>query len=64
MGARTPAPPELWPDIEIPLLAELEPDVRELQKLVPELDLSLWPSFASLAGAPTSAKPAESPIRA
>jgi hypothetical protein len=41
--------PELWPDVEIPLLAELEPDVLELRKLVPDLDLSLWPSFAHLA---------------
>ena len=40
---------ELWPDIEIPLLAELERDVAELKTLVPELDLSLWPSFAHLA---------------
>ena len=46
------SPPKLWPDIEIPLLAELESDVRELSKLVPDLDLSLWPSFAHLATAP------------
>ena len=45
------SPPQLWPDIEIPLLAELEPDVLELSKLVPDLDLSLWPSFAHLARA-------------
>ena len=42
-------PPQLWPDVEVPLLAELEPDVLELSKLVPDLDLSLWPSFAHLA---------------
>ena len=41
--------PELWPDVEIPLLAELEPDVLELSGLVPDLDLSLWPKFAHLA---------------
>jgi hypothetical protein len=41
--------PELWPDIEVPLLAELEPDVRALKELVPDLDLSLWPTFAHLA---------------
>ena len=34
-----------------PLLEELEPDVRELGKLVPDLDLSLWPSFTHLATA-------------
>ena len=43
------SPPQLWPDIEIPLLTELERDVLELKKLVPDLDLSLWPSFAQLA---------------
>ena len=47
-GMLPPEPPELWPDIEIPLLAELEPDVLELRQLVPDLDLSLWPSFAHL----------------
>jgi hypothetical protein len=52
-----PARPELWPDIEIPLVAELERDVRELKALVPELDLSLWPSFAHLeASAPEAVR--------
>ena len=46
------SPPKLWPDLEIPMLAELESDVRELSKLVPDLDLSLWPSFTYLATAP------------
>jgi hypothetical protein len=46
-------PPKLWPDIETPLLAELETDVRELAKLVPDLDLSLWPSFAHLGSPET-----------
>ena len=31
-GCCPKSPPELWPDIEIPLLAELEPDVRELKQ--------------------------------
>ena len=48
LTSRQPEYPELWPDIEVPLLAELEPDVRALRELVPELDLSLWPSFAHL----------------
>ncbi|HEU4658196.1 MAG TPA: sulfotransferase domain-containing protein [Capillimicrobium sp.] len=37
---------ELWPDIVASLREELEPEVRELQELVPELDLSLWRNFA------------------
>lgn len=50
-GAPEPARADLWPELEIPLLKELEPDVRELHTLVPDIDLSLWPSFAHLAGA-------------
>jgi hypothetical protein len=55
---------ELWPDIEAPLLGELEPDVRALRELVPDLDLSLWPSFAHLAGAQTPPNTEKSPIKA
>jgi hypothetical protein len=40
----------------VPLLVELEPDVRALTELVPDLDVSLWPSFAHLAGAQTPAQ--------
>jgi hypothetical protein len=40
--------PDLWPDLELSLLVDLEPDVRELKSMVPELDLALWPSFAQL----------------
>lgn len=36
----------LWPDIEASLRDELEPEVRELERLVPGLDLGLWPNFA------------------
>jgi hypothetical protein len=50
-GAPEPAGVELWPDLEVPLLKELEADVRELRALVPDLDLSLWPPFAHLASA-------------
>jgi hypothetical protein len=39
----------LWPDLEVPLVKELEADVAELSALVPDLDLSLWPHFAHLA---------------
>ncbi len=42
---------ELWPDLEIPLLKELEADVLELRVLVPDLDLALWPQFSHLASA-------------
>ncbi len=42
---------ELWPDLEIPMLKELEADVRELRELVPELDLTLWPEFANVNSA-------------
>jgi hypothetical protein len=38
----------LWPDLEQALLVALEPEVRELKRLVPELDLGLWPRFAHL----------------
>ena len=41
--------PELWPELATPLLKHLEPDVRDLLELVPELDISLWPDFAHLA---------------
>jgi hypothetical protein len=42
---------ELWPDLETPLLKELEEDVRELRELVADLDLALWPQFADVARA-------------
>lgn len=42
---------DLWPDLEIPMLKELESDVLELRTTVPELDLALWPQFAHLARA-------------
>ena len=50
-ASRTPGAPtrpdvDLWPDLEVPMLNELEADVRELRDLVPELDVSLWPQFA------------------
>jgi hypothetical protein len=42
-GERAPAP--LWPDIEASLRTALEPDVAALQRLVPDLDIGLWPNF-------------------
>lgn len=39
----------LWPDMVSLLQQILGPDVERLCELVPELDLSLWPSFAHLA---------------
>ena len=41
----------LWPDLQQDLRDTLEPDVRELRAMVPDLDLSLWPNFAHLAAA-------------
>lgn len=52
-GDAAPAEPterqrvELWPDIVASLREELEPEVRELRALVPELDVRLWRNFAS-----------------
>jgi hypothetical protein len=40
---------ELWPDFARSMQLALEPDVRELKALAPELDLSLWPNFSHLA---------------
>jgi len=51
----------LWPDTAVPLTNALEPQVAELRMLVPELDLSLWPEFAHLAGGEPDT-PALSPI--
>jgi hypothetical protein len=54
--ARIAAPKAtLWPELAEELRAALEPDVRELVTLFPELDLALWPDFAHLAAMqPTS----------
>jgi hypothetical protein len=35
----------LWPDLEESLRTALEPDVAALQRLVPDLDVGLWPNF-------------------
>ncbi|HYH58620.1 MAG TPA: sulfotransferase [Thermoleophilaceae bacterium] len=47
-GAPRMTRPDLWPDIEVPMLKFLESDVRGLREIVPELDLALWPDFAHL----------------
>jgi hypothetical protein len=44
LSERASAP--LWPDLEAALHAALDPDVAELQRLVRELDVRLWPNFA------------------
>ena len=41
----------LWPDLEAALHTALDDDVARLARLVPELDLRLWPDFAHLASA-------------
>jgi Sulfotransferase domain len=41
----------LWDDLMDGLLAALEPEVQELAALAPEIDVSLWKSFAHLAAA-------------
>jgi hypothetical protein len=43
--ARPTAP--LWPDLEAALHTALDPQVEELQAMVPEFDVSLWPNFRS-----------------
>lgn len=48
-AARQAAP--LWPDMEAALHTALDPDVAALCRLVPDLDVSLWPNFARLAEA-------------
>jgi len=40
---------ELWPDFARAMQTALEPDVAELARLAPEIDLRLWPNFAHLA---------------
>jgi hypothetical protein len=39
----------LWPELLSSLLEVVEPDVAELARMVPDLDLALWPSVAHLA---------------
>ena len=46
---RTETP--LWPDLEAALHFTLDPEMQRLAKLVPELDLALWPNFKHLASA-------------
>ena len=40
----------LWDDLMDGLLATLEPEVRALAELTPDVDVSLWKNFAHLAG--------------
>jgi hypothetical protein len=42
----------LWPELVLALRTVLDPEVRELAALVPDVDLTLWPHFADLAVAP------------
>jgi len=45
----------LWPGLEASLHTALDPEIERLAELVPDLDLTLWPSFAHLAGERRSA---------
>lgn len=52
--ARPAAPAEpatLWPELESALHTALDEDVARLARMVPELDLGLWPGFAHLGPA-------------
>jgi hypothetical protein len=42
---------ELWPDLVEALTVTLEPEVRRLAAMAPEIDVSLWRNFEHLAGA-------------
>jgi hypothetical protein len=42
----------LWPELVLAQRTVLDPEVRELAALVPDVDLTLWPHFADLAVAP------------
>jgi hypothetical protein len=42
---RDPEPPPLWPDLVAALHEELDAEMEQLQELVPDLDVSLWPHF-------------------
>jgi hypothetical protein len=37
----------LWPDLDAALRTALDPEVERLAEMVPQLDLSLWPNFAT-----------------
>jgi hypothetical protein len=44
-------PADLWPDLEASLHADLDGEVAALARMVPEIDLGLWPHFASSGAA-------------
>lgn len=58
-AAKPPRPRRLplWPDLEEPMVKYLSADIRQLRELVPDLDLSLWRDFASLAEREPAAEP-------
>ena len=53
---------ELWPEIGVPLIKALEPNVLQLQALVPDLDVSLWPEFAHLGSPESGTRQTRPPI--
>lgn len=49
--SQAPSKKPLWPDIVEALTTTLEPEVRRLAAIAPEVDVSLWPNFAHVARA-------------
>jgi hypothetical protein len=47
--SQAPSKKPLWPDLVAGLKATMEPEVRRLVAIAPEIDVSLWPNFAHLA---------------
>lgn len=49
--SQAPSKKPLWPDVVEGLTTTLEPEVRRLAAIAPEVDVSLWPNFAHVAHA-------------
>ena len=52
----------IWDDLVEALVTDLESDVAELNELVPDLDVKLWPRFAHVASSEPRGEPAPRPI--
>jgi hypothetical protein len=49
--SQAPSKKPLWPDLVESLTSSMEPEVRRLAAIAPEIDVALWPNFAHLARA-------------